>query len=80
MRFIVPFASLFIAGQTIIGWAIRGAKLIGEIVLKINNNLIGKKLPNPIRTMEKNQCRKSQVYLTFLLLIVNQSTIAAKGI
>ena len=36
---------------------------------------IDKKPSNPVGTEEENQCRKSQVYLGFLLLVVNQSLL-----
>ena len=53
----------------------------GGVVLERekNNSSIGEKTPNPVRTKEENRCRKSQVHLAFLLLVVNQSTIAVKG-
>ena len=40
-----------------------------------NNSSVGKKPPNPVGTKEKNQCRKSQVCLGFLFLVVNQSLL-----
>ena len=53
----------------------------GEVVLERekNNSLIGEKPPNPMGTKKESQCRKSQV-LAYLLLVVNQSTSAAKGV
>ena len=53
----------------------------GEVVLERekNNSSIGEKPPNLVGTKEENRYRKSQVHLAFLLLVVNQSTIAAKG-
>ena len=49
------------------------------IALEKNNSSISKKPPNPVGTKEENRYGKSQVHLAFLLLVVNQSTIAAKG-
>ena len=45
----------------------------GEVVFERekNNNSIGKKPPNPVGTKKENRCRKSQVYLVFLLFVVN---------
>ena len=51
---------------------------IKKIALEKNNSLIVEKPSNPMGTKEENRYRKSQVYLAFLLFIVNQSTIAAK--
>ena len=53
----------------------------GGVVLERekNNSLIGEKPPNLVGTKKENRCRKSQVHLAFLLLLVNQSTIAAKS-
>ena len=79
MYFIASFAGQIIVGQTIVGWATGGAMSIKEIVLEKNNSLIGEKSPNPIRTKEENWYKKSEILLAFLLLIVNQSTIMAKG-
>ena len=79
MRFVALFAGQAIAGQIIVSWAIGRATSIREIVLEKNNNLIGKKPPNPVGIKEENWCRKSQVCLAYLLLIVNPSTIVAKG-
>ena len=51
-----------------------------EVVLERekNNSSISEKPPNPVGTKEESRCRKSQV-LAYLLLVVNQSTSAAKG-
>ena len=68
-----------IAGQTIVGWAIGGTTSIRKIALEKNNSSISEKPPNPMGTKEENRYRKSQVHLAFLFLVVNQSTIAAKG-
>ena len=54
MRFIAPFASQTIVGQTIVGWAIRKVTSIRGIARENNNSLIGKKPPNPVGTKEEN--------------------------
>ena len=79
MRLVVPFAGQAFVGQTIVSWAIGGATSIKEIALKKNNSSIGEKPPNPVGPKEENWYKKSQVHLAFLFLVVNQSTIAAKG-
>ena len=74
-------ASQAIAGQTIFGWTIRDAALVkAEVVLEWekNNSSIDEKPLNLVGTKEESQCRKSQT-LAYLLLVVNQSTSAAKG-
>ena len=79
MRFVAPFAGQAITSQIIVDWAIKKATSIKEIAREKNNSLIGEKPPNLVRNKEGNRCRKSQVCLTFLLLVVNPSTIVAKG-
>ena len=51
-----------------------------EVVLERekNNSSIGEKPPNPVGIKEKSRSRKLQV-LAYSLLVVNQSTSAAKG-
>ena len=58
MRFVAPFSSQAIAGQTIVNWAIGRATSIREIVLEKNNSSIGEKPPNPEGTKEENRWRK----------------------
>ena len=69
------FASQVIASQTILGWAIGGAALMkGQVVLERekNNSLIVKKPPNLVETKRENRYRNFQIYLAFLLLLVNK--------
>ena len=73
MRFIAPFAGQAVAGQTMIGGAIGGEE---ERLLwrKKSDRLINEKSPNQVKAKEENRCKKSQVHLAFLLLVVNYSS------
>ena len=72
MRFVAPFVGQAIASQTIVGRAIRGEEA-RSLWRRKSDRLIGEKPLNLVGTKEENRCRKSQVHLAFLLLIVNYS-------